>query len=318
MKVSACRSAALGVFLTGWAWAESPAVTARLDAAAQTVRVEIEGSLFTELIYGGQAKPVLFPIVGPGGVAMVRQWPLRPAAPDEEQDHPHHKGMWFTHGSVDGVDFWKEGPDAGRIAVQGVPKIVSVAEGVMLQTRESWQKPDGAVVLTSATEITCGAEGEDRFIDYAITLMAGERPGVFGDTKEGSMGLRTSAWLNLKGAGARGQALTSEGKTGLEVWGTAAKWIDYSAVLDGGAVGVACFDHPDNLRHPTTWHARDYGLVAANPFGLHDFQKKPKGAGDYVLKPEAPLRLRYRWLFHRGDAGAARLGERWKAWAGRR
>ncbi len=318
MSSSFCRAALCWVLLTGGARAEALAATARLDEVGQRVRVEIEGSLFTELIYAGQPKPVLFPIIGPGGMEMVRQWPLRPAAPGEEEDHPHHKGLWFTHGSVNGVDFWKEGADAGRIVVQGLPEIVPVPEGVSVKTRESWQKPDGSAVLSSATTITCGAEGEDRFIDYAITLSAGELPVVFGDTKEGTMGIRTNPLLNLKGSVARGVALTSEGKTGLAVWGTAAKWIDYSAPVGSGSVGVACFDHPGNLRHPTTWHAREYGLVAANPFGLHDFQKKPKGAGDYVLQPGAPLTLRYRWLFHRGDAAGARLGERWAAWAARR
>jgi hypothetical protein len=79
---------------------------------------------------------------------------------------------------------------------------------------------------------------------------------------------------------------------------------------------VACFDHPSNLRYPTTWHARDYGLVAANPFGLHDFQKLPKGAGDYTLKAGSPLTLRYRWLFHKGDTAGAKIAERWQAWSG--
>lgn len=291
-------------------------LTAKLVPESRTVRVEIGGQLFTELIYGGQPKPVLFPIHGPGGAMMVRQWPLRPAAAGEETDHPHHKGLWFTHGSVNGLDFWKEGDDAGKIIVQGVPQLSAENGAVVLQTRESWQKPDASEVLQSATRIACGVQGEDRFIDYTITLSATGTEVVFGDTKEGTMGIRVNPLLNFKGAVAKGTALTSEGKTGAAAWGTNARWVDYTAPMEGGILGVACFDHPSNLRHPTTWHARDYGLVAANPFGLHDFQKKPKGAGDYTLKPGNPLTLRYRWLFHRGDTSAAKIGERWEAWAG--
>jgi hypothetical protein len=86
--------------------------------------------------------------------------------------------------------------------------------------------------------------------------------------------------------------------------------------VEGKVLGIACFDHPANLRHPTTWHARDYGLIAANPFGLSDFQKKPKGTGDHVIPAGEKLTLQYRWLFHEGDAVAADIAGRWKQWAG--
>ena len=290
-------------------------MSAKLDQAAKKVRVEIGGNLFTELVYGGQAKPVLFPILGPDGMMMVRQWPMGEALAGEEKDHPHHKGLWFTHGSVNGVDFWSETPAAGKIVVQGVPEVLIMDGAVVLKTRESWQKPDGKVVVGSTTMITCGVEGSDRFIDYTITLSTDAGDVVFGDTKEGTMGIRTNSLLNLKGAAAKGTATNSEGKTGAAIWGMSAKWVDYTAPAQGGAIGVACFDHPSNLRHPTTWHARDYGLIAANPFGLHDFQKMPVGAGDYVLKKDHPLKLQYRWLFHTGDTAAAQIARRWEKWA---
>jgi hypothetical protein len=140
---------------------------------------------------------------------------------------------------------------------------------------------------------------------------------TFGDTKEGTMGIRSNPALNLKGTGAAGHALNSEGLKDEAIWGKAARWVDYSGPVEGKVTGIACFDHPSNLRHPTTWHAREYGLVAANPFGLHDFEKKPKGAGDYVIKKGDSLTFRYRWLFHTGDTVAAKIDERWKTWAGK-
>jgi hypothetical protein len=73
--------------------------------------------------------------------------------------------------------------------------------------------------------------------------------------------------------------------TGKDTWGKQAPWCDYSGPVDGKTLGVAIFDHPSNPRHPTWWHVRDYGLFAANPFGVHDFEKKPQGTGD--LKVEA-------------------------------
>jgi len=306
---------ALLLCLTHGVSAEVPLAVAKLDEAAKKVTVEVGGSLFTELVYGGHMKPVLFPVIGPGGNMMVRQWPMREAAPGEEKDHPHHRGLWFGHGNVNGTDFWLETPKAGKVVVQGVPEITSGPGTVTLQTKESWQKPDGAEVMTSATTVTCGAEGGDRFIDYTITLSAGAEDVIFGDTKEGTMAIRVNPLLNFKGAVAQGTAVTSEGKTGAAAWGTHAKWVDYTAPMEGGVTGVACFDHPANLRHPTTWHARDYGLVAANPFGLHDFQKKPEGTGDYTMKKGASLTLRYRWLFHTGDTASAKIEDRWQAWA---
>lgn len=315
MKILCHPGFAVLLTLTSHAAAEAPPVTAKLDEAAKKVTVEMGGSLFTELVYAGHHKPVLFPIIGPGGNMMVRQWPMRAAAPGEEKDHPHHRGLWFAHGSVNGTDFWMESPKAGKVMVQGVPEISPGSGSVTLKTKESWQKPEGGEVMTSATTVTCGAEGGDRYIDYTITMSAGAEDVVFGDTKEGTMAIRVNPLLNFKGAVAKGTAVTSEGKTGGAAWGTHAKWVDYTAPMEGGVTGVACFDHPSNLRHPTTWHARDYGLIAANPFGLHDFEKKPAGTGNYTLKKGEQLTMRYRWLFHRGDTATAQIEDRWQKWA---
>ncbi len=315
MKFHRYSMAALLLLLTPCLAAETPKITAKLNEAAQKVTVEIGGSLFTELVYGGHPKPVLFPIIGPGGNMMVRQWPMKDAAPGEEKDHPHHRGLWFAHGAVNGTDFWKETPDAGKVKIQGVPEIASAADSVTLKSKESWQKPDGTELMTSVTAITCGTEGDDRFIDYAITLTANAGDVLFGDTKEGTMAVRVNPLLNFKGAVAKGTAVTSEGKTGAAAWGTKAKWVDYTAPMDGGVTGVACFDNPANLRFPSSWHARDYGLIAANPFGLHDFEKKPKGTGDHTLKKGESMTFKYRWLFHRGDTASAKIEERWQAWA---
>jgi hypothetical protein len=301
--------------LTGMA-GELKAVT---DAEKGKVEVTLDGKPFMGLIFRGHAKPVVYPVIGPGEVAMTRRWPLEAAAAGEEQDHPHHKSIWFNHGDVNGVDFWKEGADAGRIVVTKVPAVemsgAAEESRVTIRTEEEWLKPDSARVCTSATVITCGTEGTSRFIDYAVTIKASEGEVTLGDTKEGTMGLRSHPALNLKGAVAKGQCVNSEGETGGAIWGRHAKWVDYWGPVDGKVLGIACFDHPGNLRHPTTWHARDYGLIAANPFGLHDFEKAPKGAGKHVVKRGESLTLRYRWLFHEGDAKSADVARSWAKWA---
>ena len=299
--------------------AEAPQVVAAVNEKKGTVAIHIGKDEFTTLHYKAFAKPILHPIIGPAGVNLVRNWPVTAAAPGEEQDHPHHKGLWFTHGSVNGVDFWAEGEKMGEIIVSGTPQTGNVdALAAFVSTSENWQAPDGKKVCTSATRIVFGLDKGDRYIDYTTTIKASEGDVTFGDTKEGTMGMRSNPALNLKGKVAAGHALNSEGQKDADIWGKPARWVDYSGPVDGKVTGIACFDHPSNLRHPTTWHARDYGLIAANPFGLHDFDKKAaKGAGDHTIKKGESLTFKYRWLFHTGDTTAAKIEDRWKLWAGK-
>lgn len=132
------------------------------------------------------------------------------------------------------------------------------------------------------------------------------------------MALRVRPELNLTAAAggppATGHFLNAAGQRDAAVWGRPAAWLDLSGTLEGRPLGIACFDHPANLRHPTTWHGRDYGLVAANPFGLHAFTGAQPGSGRVELAAGGALRLRHRWLLHAGDAAAAGVPERFAAW----
>lgn len=133
------------------------------------------------------------------------------------------------------------------------------------------------------------------------------------------MALRVHHPLQVKDVdgskGAAGHCLNSQGERDADVWGKAARWVGYWGPIDGTVMGVAMLDHPANLRHPTRWHARDYGLLAANPFGLHDFTKAPKGSGDHVIPADGSLTLRYLIVLHRGDTETAGIDARWQAWA---
>ncbi|MEZ6073281.1 MAG: DUF6807 family protein [Pirellulales bacterium] len=151
-----------------------------------------------------------------------------------------------------------------------------------------------------------------------MTLLASEGDVVIQDTEEGTMGVRSHPNLRLQnGDGvttANGQALNSAGVGGKDVWGKRAAWIDYWGNVDGHTVGIAVFDHPQNLRHPTWWHARPYGLFTANPFGVHDFEGKPAGAGEYRIKAGDELTLRYRLVFHDGGPEAAAIVQAYDAY----
>ncbi|MEI6356656.1 MAG: DUF6807 family protein, partial [Verrucomicrobiota bacterium] len=155
--------------------------------------------------------------------------------------------------------------------------------------------------------------GGERIMDFSVTVFATDGELTFGDTKEGTMAIRLAESMRLaqpaKKAG-EGRILNSEGVRDGETWGKHAAWCDYSGPVGGRTVGVALFDHPSNPRYPTTWHVRDYGLFAANPFGLHDFEKKPKGAGDLKVPAGGRVTFRYRFVFHDGDATAADVAGR--------
>jgi len=131
------------------------------------------------------------------------------------------------------------------------------------------------------------------------------------------MAIRVAPTLRHEGDRAAGAMRNSEGVEGAAVWGKRARWVDYNGPVDGRAVGIAIFDHPENFRHPTWWHARAYGLFAANPFGVHDFEGAERGTGDRVVPAGGELRLRYRLLFYSGEAPAEELDSAFAEYAGR-
>jgi hypothetical protein len=276
------------------------------------VTVKLDGELFTEYIYEGHSKPILYPVLGPGGQPMTRDYPMKEDVDNEARDHPHQKSIWFTHGSINGADFWLEytSPNAKRQPGQ-VVQIALKTEGNAIEAENEWYSPDKKLLCKDQRKVSFGTTEAGRYIDYQVTFQATEGDVVFGDTKEGMMGIRTHPRLRLTSDERRGchtvagACMNSEGIEGSGIWGKRAKWVCYWAPFEGGTLGIAIFDHPGNLRHPTWWHARTYGLVAANPFGIHDFEKKPAGTGDYTLEAGKSMTFRYRFLFHKGDAKEA-------------
>ncbi len=280
------------------------------------VRVAIDGELFTEYVYEGYAKPILYPVIGPFGNRLTRDYQMKRGTAGEAEDHPHHRSIFFTHGEVNDDNFWHESKTAGKIVQDKLVKTAVVdGVGVIEATHKSIGKK-GEPVCTDTTVYRFGTVGESRFIDIDITVQATNGDVTFKDTKEGTMGIRTCPELRLKGKVAKGQAVNSAGGSGKGIWGKAAAWLDYYGPVNGKVVGIAIMDHPTNLRHPTTWHARDYGLIAANPFGLSYFQKKKRGTGNFTIKSGESQRFRYRFLLHPGDTKEAGVDKQFKAWCG--
>jgi hypothetical protein len=318
--------AALGVPLRA---AEAAKVT-KLD---DRVRVELGGSLFTEYIFKGAPRPYLYPVLAADGTELMRHFPMKGkgGVPGEVEDHPHHRSLWFTHGNVNGLDFWAEsgGAKQGRIVSEAVESSTQGGTAV-IRARNKWVGPDDTVHMTDETTMRARANADGRFLDYEVTLKApAGKPVVLGDTKEGSMAIRVPLWMTpphtysdsakkrVKHEGL-GTIINDSGETNDATWGKKSKWVDYHAPKDGKIYGIAMFDHPQNPRHPTWWHVRAYALFAANPFGQHDFepaQKSNPKAGDLTIPAGGSVTFRWRFYFHTGDEKTAKVAERWADYA---
>lgn len=271
------------------------------------LQIRYQGKPFTAYVFRGAPKPYLYPVMGPNDKPITRHFPMQRIA-GETTDHPHHRSIWFTHGEVNGVDFWAEGNGKGAIVHRSLELVESGPVLARWIAHNEWRTPEGKPLLEEMTEVVCYHTPNARWIDYTVVLTALDADVQFGDTKEGTFGVRVASSMEVT-RNAGGQIVNAAGQRDREAWGKRAPWCDYTGVVDGEVVGIAIFDHPANLRHPTYWHVRDYGLFAANPFGVHDFVPgTPKGVGDYTLKKGTALTFRYRLWLHKGrtdEAGVA-------------
>jgi hypothetical protein len=233
----------------------------------------------------------------------------------EKRDHIHHRSLWFVHGDVNGISFWDESSE-GHGRIEHV-EYLTLADGpqATIRTRNAWKAPDEQVVCTDVRTMVFGADESARWIDFRVTVTAPQGPVVFGDTKEGSFGMRVGGAMSVDDK-AGGKIVNSDGLVDGEAWGKRAAWVDYSGPVDGQTVGIAILNHPQSLRHPTYWHVRTYGLFAANPFGVHDFLGQPDANGSLTLATGDSFSLYYRVILHTGDAAAGRIAEAFERYAG--
>lgn len=280
------------------------------------VHVTLGGKPFTDYLIRTGPKPIMWPIIGPAGHEMTRNYPMK-LVQTEKRDHPHHRSLWFTHGSVNGIDFWSETPATGKQVHREFLKCEAADGKATISTVNDWVNYDGKKQLEDVRTIMLSGDADKRVIDFEITLKASEGPVRFGDTKEGTMGLRVPTALDARQlAGTRGEIVNAAGQKDGATWGKQAPWVDYHGVLDGDLVGIAILNHPSSFRFPTYWHVRDYGLFAANPFGLHDFHNsQDKDEGTYTLPAGETMTLRYRFLFHRGNEKDGHVAEAFEAYA---
>jgi len=313
------------------------------DDAKQRVDVFIDGQPFTAYIYPSTLKkPVLFPLRSAKGTLVTRGFPLEPR-PGERVDHPHHVGLWFNYGDVNGTDFWnnsdaikpEDRPKMGTIVHRAVTAVRNGPDKGELETDMDWVLGNGTVILKEHTLFVFRGGPGRRSVDRITRLQAqGERVS-FTDNKEGVLGLRVARQLeipskkpevftdasgrattvaSLDNAGVNGDYLTSEGKTGDAAWGTRGRWCTLSAKLGDEPVTIAILDHAANPGFPTFWHARGYGLFAANPLGQKALSDG-KVALNFALEPGQSVTFRHRILILSEMASADRAEAAFKEFA---
>jgi len=315
----------------------------KITPGAEKVSVEIDGKPFTDFYVAGTAfgaavtKPYLWPLRAPSGTYITRAWPMENVAEEEKilKDHQHQRGLWFAHDSVNKLDFWNneasyKTPNRGKITLKKLGEVKNGKDKGSIAVTFDWTDMEGSAnVLTERRVMTFFAGKANRVFDIDITLTANQAV-TFGDGKDGVLGIRMRPVLQeiaqkIRGGGVEegvpgtGHITNAEGLVGeKELWGKPSKWCDYSGEVNGEKVGIAILDHPDNPRHPVRWHARGYGLFAANPWGLAVFTNDKSQDGSMTVEAGKSLRYRYRVIVHPGDARSADLAAQWSKYTAAR
>jgi hypothetical protein len=299
------------------------------NKAEKRIDILLDGKLFTSYIYPDDIKkPALYPLLTADGAPVTRGWPLNPR-PGERVDHPHHVGMWFNYGDVNGLDFWNNSPNIpeekrgryGTVKHRSVNKTSADKNKAVLEVIADWQKPDGTNILREDTRYIFSGTGNLRTIERITTLTALGEDVSMHDNKEGVLGIRLARELEhpsdkpevftdasgkatdvprLNNDGVTGKYRSSEGKEGNDVWGTRGKWVNLTGTINSKPVSLVILDHPSNVGYPTYWHARGYGLFAANPLGQKELSKG-KDVLDYKLPAGQKVTFRYKVLINSGS-----------------
>jgi Methane oxygenase PmoA len=294
---------------------------------AHSIDVLIDGKPFTTYYFAPQeAKPYLQPLRTADGIVVTRGFPVGNEIPRQHWHdpniEPHQRPMYFAHGDIDGFTFWAEEAFArfyghetekyGRTVFQQLLQVESGQHAGKIRARVNLVAPVDRVLAEEMQKYVFRGGPDTRIIDCEFIIRADHGPVRMGDTKEGTFAIRVAPQLNSP----PGHMVNSNGGVGeSQIWGKRADWVDYYGIVNGEKAGIAIFDSPRSFRHPTYWHARAYGLFAANPFGLREFTHNPNDDGSYTIPAGKSLLFRYRVLIHHGDYRQAGVAKAYQEYA---
>ena len=229
-------------------------------------------------------RPFLCNIHTLDGIKVTRNYPI---TDKDQDDHPHHQGLFHTFSKLNGIDFWHmkgvakhrlftDSPESGNPAT-------FTAESVYLD--RDGKSPLLKETMRYAFHIT----DQGLLISVNAIIEAEADKVTIGSKEEGGLAVRVASDLRVQKGG---KMIDNQGRDGGKaIWGKAARWVDNSGNKEGRWVGVTLFaSHSDlGVYH---WHARDYGLITANPFG--PLNKAP----DKILKKGEKLSFNYGLMVH--------------------
>jgi Family of unknown function (DUF6807) len=292
------------------------------------IEVMIGGHPFTTYYFDSEiAKAYFQPLRSAQGTIVTRGYPIGDVVPEEHVHdssvEPHQRPLYFAHGDIDGLSFWSEEvflkrfynseeQPFGRMVFTQLDEARGGADSGAIKAEFNLVSPSGRVLATETQSFTFSGDENTRTIDCEFVVHADHGPVVFGDTKEGTFAIRVAPELNSPPA----HMVSSTGGEGEKgIWGKRADWVNYDGTVSGENLGIAIFDSPKSFRHPTYWHARGYGLFAANPFGLREFTRDPKQDGSWTVPEGKSLMFRYRVVIHHGNYKQAGIAGAYQQYA---
>ncbi len=295
-----------------------------------TIQVAIGNKPFTTYHFDPKtAKAYLQPLRDANGIVVTRGFPIGDTIPVAHQHdasvEPHQRAMYFGHGNINGYDFWSEEVFAkyyghgdtsrwGRMVFRNIDEMRGGTSSGTIRATFDLEGPDHQPFAQETQEFTFRGDKSSRSIDCQIVIHANHGPVKFGDTKEGTFAIRLAPELDAP----TGKMVDSKGgQDEAQIWGKRADWVNVDGVIHGQTLGVAIFDNPKSFRHPTYWHARGYGLLAANPFGLSFFYRDPKQNGSYTVPAGKSINFQYRVFIHDGNYKQANVAEQYNRYAAR-
>jgi hypothetical protein len=318
------RAAAAFILCTGLA-----AAPVELKRNGAQIDIIISEKQFTTYYFGDAvAKPYLMPLQTASGVVISRSFPVANIVTDEDRKtpsfEPHQRPLYFGHGNIDGLNFWSEEAFAkyyhglsheayGRMALTKLEGFTGGEDVGLLRARFNLLTSSGRVIAEETQTFRFQADDQTRTIDCEFVILANHGPVTFGDTKEGTFAIRLGYGLSAP----HDHMINSNGAEGERaIWGKPADWVDYSGVVSGRQVGIVVFERPKSFRHPTTWHARAYGLLAANPFGSREFTNNPEKDGSWIVPEGKSITFKYRVIIYDGRLSPAEVVVLYHSYAG--
>jgi Methane oxygenase PmoA len=268
------------------------------DLRPDHLRIRVDDRPFASYVFrdGTILRPYFAGLSAPNGIQATRNLP--PVSGLDATDHDTmHPGLWLAFGDISGADFWRNKSTVEHVEFVESPK--SQGRTGHFAVKNRYRSGQATICEESCrVAIVLGASGYWIVLDSTFT---GPESFYFGDQEEMGLGVRVATPLAVKNGG---RLTNSDGQVNeKQVWGKQADWCDYSGVIKGQELGIMLVPCPENFCR-SWFHARDYGFVAANPFGRNAFTKAEKSK--IVVAKGESLRVRYAVLVHAGHVDLAR------------